>query len=244
MTTATASSLSPRTTINILLEGNCIHDNGNSGSLFEHNVYVEAIGVTYQYNHFGPPLPGAGGNNDFVHYGGDTGSAQKLRKGTPNFYNNLVSDRTDNTRLFRLSRNDESCDARNNIAYVTAAGANLQLLDNYGHLTLTQNWFKTGYTPFVVNRPKGTITDNGTVTGSSPGFVSEAGQDCHLISGSQAIDAGAALNPAVLPTHNVVREYVKHQSSVARAVYGTWTSGPTSSDHGAGRESLAGLTSS
>jgi len=161
------------------------------------------------------------GNNDFVHYGGDTGSAQKFRKGTLYFYNNtVVSDRTDNTRLFRLSTNDESCDARNNIAYVTAAGANLQLLDNYGRLTLTQNWFKTGYTPFVVNRPKGTITDNGTVTGSSPGFVSEAGQDYHLTSGSQAVNAGAALNPAVLPTHNVVREYVKHQSSVARAVNG------------------------
>jgi hypothetical protein len=264
---------------NILLEGNYIHDNGNSGSLFEHNIYVEAIGVTYQYNHFGPPLPGAGGNNikdrsaglvvrynwieganrqldlvnaedssivradpsyrfthvygnviiehpnsgnnDFVHYGGDTGSAQKFRKGTLYFYNNtVVSDRTDNTRLFRLSTNDESCDARNNIAYVTAAGANLQLLDNFGSLTLTQNWFKTGYTPFVVNHPKGTITNNGTVTGSSPGFVSEAGQDYHLTSGSQAVNAGAALNPAVLPTHNVVREYVKHQSSVARAVNG------------------------
>jgi len=161
------------------------------------------------------------GNNDFVHYGGDTGSAQKFRKGTLYFYNNtVVSDRTDNTRLFRLSTNDESCDARNNIAYVTAAGANLQLLDNFGRLTLTQNWFKTGYTPFVVNHPKGTITNNGTVTGSSPGFVSEAGQDYHLTSGSQAVNAGAALNPAVLPTHNVVREYVKHQSSVARAVNG------------------------
>jgi len=161
------------------------------------------------------------GNNDFVHYGGDTGSAQKFRKGTLYFYNNtVVSDRTDNTRLFRLSTNDESCDARNNIAYVTAAGANLQLLDNFGSLTLTQNWFKTGYTPFVVNHPKGTITNNGTVTGSSPGFVSEAGQDYHLTSGSQAVNAGAALNPAVLPTHNVVREYVKHQSSVARAVNG------------------------
>jgi hypothetical protein len=266
-------------TRNVLLEGNYIHDNGNVGSLFEHNVYVEAIGVTYQYNHFGPPLPGAGGNNikdrsaglvvrynwieganrqldlvnaedssivradpgyrfthvygnvviehpnsgnnDIVFYGGDTGSAQKFRKGTLYFYNNtVVSDRADNTRLFRMATNDESTDARNNIAYVTAAGSNLQLLDNYGRLTLTQNWFKTGWTPFVVNRPKGSITDNGTVTGSSPAFVSEAGQDYHLTSGSQAVNTGAALNPAVLPTHNVVREYVKHQSSVPRAVNG------------------------
>ena len=267
-------------TRNILLEGNSIHDNGNVGSNFEHNVYVEAIGVVYQYNHFGPPLPGAGGNNikdrsaglvvrynwiegsnrqldlvnaedsaivrahpgyrathvygnvviehpnsgnnDFVHYGGDTGSAQKFRKGTLYFYNNtVISDRTDATRLFRLSTNDESCDARNNVAYVTAAGSNLQVLDNYGRLTLANNWFKTGWTPFVVNRPKGTITNNGTVTGTSPGFANFAAQDFHLAAGSPAIDAGTALNPAVLPANDVVREYVKHQSSVARAVHGT-----------------------
>jgi hypothetical protein len=160
-------------------------------------------------------------NNDICFYGGDGGSAQKFRKGTLYFYNNtVVSDRTDNTRLFRCATNDESIDARNNIAYVTAAGANLQVLDNYGRLTLTQNWFKTGWTPFVASRPKGTITDNGTVTGASPGFVSEAGQDYHLAAGSAAIDAGTTLNPAVLPDNNVVREYVKHLSSVARAVHG------------------------
>src|SRR6185503_87912 len=154
-------------------------------------------------------------------YGGDGGSAQKFRKGTLYFYNNtIVSDRTDATRLFRMATNDEAIDARNNIAYVTAAGANLQLLDNFGRLTLTQNWFKTGYTPFVVNRPKGTITDNGTMTGSSPGFVSEAGQDYHLTMSSPAIDDGAPLNPAVLPANDVVREYVKHLSSVARTVTG------------------------
>jgi hypothetical protein len=264
---------------NILVEGNSIHDNGNVGSIYEHNVYVEAIGITFQYNHLGQLLPGAGGNNlkdrsaglvvrynwiehsnrqlDLVHaedsalvradpryrathvygnviiehpnsgnndicfYGGDGGSAQKFRKGTLYFYNNtIVSDRTDNTRLFRAATNDENIDARNNIAYVTAAGANLQVLDNYGRLTLTQNWFKTGWTTFVNAHPKGSITNNGTVTGSSPGFVSEAGQDYHLAAGSPAIDAGTTLNPAVLPDNNVVREYVKHLSSVARAVHG------------------------
>jgi len=264
---------------NILVEGNYIYDNGNDGSIFEHNNYTESLGITFQYNHFGPLRAGAGGNNlkdrsaglvvrynwieggnrqlDLVHaedssilrsdpsyrttfvygnvviehpnsgnndivlYGGDGGGANKFRKGTLYFYNNtFVSDRTDRTRLFRLSTNDESCDARNNIAYVTAGGANLVVLDNTGRLTLTQNWFKTGWTPFQVNRPKGTITDNGTLTGAAPGFVSEAGQDYHLASGSAAIDSGASLNIAVLPTHDVVREYVKHQASVARAVHG------------------------
>ncbi|PYQ18090.1 MAG: hypothetical protein DMF81_25995, partial [Acidobacteria bacterium] len=115
---------------------------------------------------------------------------------------------------------DEACDARNNIAYVTASGDNLVVLDNYGRLTITKNWFKTGWTRSSVKSPKGTITDNGTVTGSSPGFVSEGGQDYHLASGSQCIDAGTTLDPAVLPANDVVREYVKHQTSVARAVHG------------------------
>jgi hypothetical protein len=264
---------------NVLVEGNYIYDNGNDGSIFEHNNYTESLGITFQYNHFGPLRAGAGGNNlkdrsaglvvrynwieggnrqlDLVHaedssilradpcyrttfvygnviiehpnsgnndivlYGGDGGGANKFRKGTLYFYNNtFVSDRTDRTRLFRMSTNDESCDARNNIAYVTASGDNLVVLDNTGRLTLTKNWFKTGWTPFQVNRPKGIITDNGTLVGSAPGFVSEAGQDYHLASGSPAIDSGASLHIAVLPTHDVVREYVKHQASVARAVHG------------------------
>lgn len=47
----------------IAIEGNYIHSNGNSGSLFEHNTYSAAIGMVYQYNRFGPLLPGASGNN-------------------------------------------------------------------------------------------------------------------------------------------------------------------------------------
>ena len=49
--------------------------------------------------------------------------------------------------------------------------------------------------------------------------MNEAGQDYHLTAGSQAVDAGTILNPVVLPDNNVVREYVKHLSSVPRAVH-------------------------
>ena len=103
---------------------------------------------------------------------------------------------------------------------MTAAGSTLKVLDSFGVHTLTQNWFKTGWSPFNVAHPKGSITNNGTVTGTAPGFVSEAGQDYHLASGSSCINAGTTLNPAVLPDNNVIREYLKHQSSVARAVNG------------------------
>jgi hypothetical protein len=159
------------------------------------------------------------GNNDTVLYGGDTGAANKYRKKTLYFYNNtFISYRTDAVRLFRMSTNDQSIDARNNIAYVTAAASNLQLLDNYGRLTLTNNWFKAGYTKFTVGHAKGSITfvDNVESMTGSPGFVNLATEDLHLASGSGCIDAG------VLPTPTPVdMEYVKHQSSTIRAVTGT-----------------------
>jgi hypothetical protein len=63
----------------------------------------------------------------------------------------------------------------------------------------------------------GTVNDNNTsVTGSAPGFVNEAGQDYRLVVGSACVNAGVALNAAVLPAHDVVRQYAKHQSSTVR----------------------------
>ncbi len=48
-------------TRNLLIERNHIHGNGQPGSYLEHGVYIQAIGVTYQYNRFGPNAPGAEG---------------------------------------------------------------------------------------------------------------------------------------------------------------------------------------
>jgi hypothetical protein len=50
-------------TQDILIEGNYIYDNGNVGSMYEHNNYSEALGITFQYNRFGPTKTGADGNN-------------------------------------------------------------------------------------------------------------------------------------------------------------------------------------
>jgi hypothetical protein len=50
-------------TEDILVEGNWIYDNGIEGSIYEHNTYTAAIGITYQYNRFGPLRGTAGGNN-------------------------------------------------------------------------------------------------------------------------------------------------------------------------------------
>ncbi len=57
------SSAEPNLSRDILIEGNYIYDNGNANSLFEHNTYTEALGITYQFNRFGPLRSGALGNN-------------------------------------------------------------------------------------------------------------------------------------------------------------------------------------
>ncbi len=279
-------------TQDILVEGNYIHDNGNSGSAFEHNSYTAAVGITFQYNRYGPLCTGCGGNglkdrsigtvvrynwiesgnrqldlvdaeddpslivdpayrttyvygnvliepdgagnSQIVHYGGDSGDTDIYRKGTLHFYENtVVSTRSGNTTLLRLSTNDESADVRNNVVYVTATGNRLAMLDGAGQLALRANWFKTGWVSSHSGLTGTITTPVPNVTGSSPGFVNEAGQDFHLTSGSACRDAGTSLNAGVLPTHAVVREYEKHQASTARPVDGTLDIGAYEFDSGA-----------
>jgi hypothetical protein len=260
---------------NLLVEGNYIYDNGNVGSIFEHNNYTAAIGITFQYNRFGPLRAGCSGNNlkdrsaglvvrynwieggnrqldlvdgedsslirndpryretfvygnvliepdaagnrQIAHYGGDSGTTSSYRKGLLYFFNNtIVSTRTDRTTLLRLSTNEETCDFRNNIAYVTAAGNTLSLVDDTGVLNLTHNYFKPGFVNSF-SAMTGTVNNDGTsVVGSSPGFVNEAGQDYSLASASLCVNAGTFLHPNAAASNNVTRQYVKHQSGQDR----------------------------
>ncbi len=261
-------------TRDIVIERSSIHSNGIDGSAFQHNTYTAAIGITYQFNQFGPLRAGADGNNlkdrsaglvvrtnwieggnrqldlvesgsgvvigdpsyretfvygnvliepdgagnsQIVHYGGDGGDPADYRKGTLHFYNNtVVSTRSGNTTLLRLSTNDEAADVRNNILYVTASGSRLAMLNEAGALTLRHNWTKPGWVP-THGTLTGSIDDDGSgVTGEAPGFVDEAGQDYRLAAGSGAIDQGTDWHPDVLPEHPVVRQYVRHLGDEAR----------------------------
>lgn len=271
---ASSDSLASR---NIVVEGNYIYDNGIESSIFHHNIYTAAIGITFQYNRLGPLRlncpgnnlkdrsaglvvqynwieggnrqldlvdgedsslirndpnyretfvygniliePAGAGNRQIAHYGGDSGATANYRKGWLYFYNNtLVSTRTDRTTIFRLSTNEEQCDFRNNIVYVTAAGNTVSLLDETGQLYLSRNWFKPGrVTSFSIFT--GLVSDDGSsVTGTAPGFVSEAAQDYALASGSTCINAGSVLHVNVFPENNLVSQYVKHQSGQTRPV--------------------------
>ena len=48
---------------NILIEGNQVYGNGVVGDYLEHNLYIQALGVTVQYNYFGDNREGAEGGN-------------------------------------------------------------------------------------------------------------------------------------------------------------------------------------
>ncbi len=261
---------------NILVEGCSIVDNGIANSIYQHNNYTAAIGITFQYNYFGPPRAGCPGNNlkdrsaglvvrynwieggnrqldlvdaedsvvirndasyrstyvygnvlveteaagnrQITHYGGDSGATATYRKGTLYFYNNtMVSYRTDRTTLFRLSTNDERCDARNNVFLAASAGGNtVSLVDADGQLTLRNNWLKPGWVA-TFGTLTGSIDDNGSsVTGTAPGFANQAAQDFRLATGSACVNAGTSLLAAVLPSNDLARQYVKHRSSEPR----------------------------
>lgn len=163
--------------------------------------------------------PNGAGNSQIIHYGGDNGTTSTYRKGTLYLYNNtIVSTRTGNTTLIRLSTNSETCDCRNNVIYVSAAGSFLGLIDDTGVLNFRNNWLKTGFvSSHSGGSMQGTVNNlGGNVVGSSPGFLNEAAQDFSLAAGSTCINAGTALAAAVLPTHDVTRHYVKHQQGQAR----------------------------
>lgn len=272
-----ASSSATVLSRNIMIEGCYIHSNGIANSIYHHNVYTEAQGITFQHNRLGPLRagclgnnlkdrsaglvvrynwieggnrqldlvdgegstiitndpryretfvygnlliePDADGNRQIVHYGGDSGSTAIYRKGTLYFYENtIVSKRTDRTTLFRLSTNEERCDARNNIFYTVAAGNTLSLLDNTGMLQLSHNWFKPGWVVSFNVPPAGSAINDGTsILGTTPGFVNETGQDYRLAIGSGCINTGGMLSPAMLLANDVTRQYRKHQSSEVRA---------------------------
>ncbi|MBF0231660.1 MAG: polysaccharide-degrading enzyme, partial [Desulfamplus sp.] len=259
----------------ILIEGNYIYDNGIENSIYEHNTYTAAIGITYQYNFMGGLRSGAGGNNlkdrsaglvirynwiengnrqldlvdaedtdvlvnhptytktyvygnvlkeadgegnsQMVHYGGDSGNEAIYRKGTLYFYNNtLISTRSGNTTMLRLSSNDEFADVHNNIVYLTAPGNQLALLSNKGQINIRHNWFKTEWR-VSHDTFSGTITNDGSnIEGNIPGFVDFSQDDYHLNNSSQAKDAGIALHADLLTNHPLEYQYKYHRQGENR----------------------------
>lgn len=164
--------------------------------------------------------PDGAGNSQILHYGGDSGATERYRKGTLYLHNNtIVSTRTGNTTLARLSTMEETCDARNNIVYTTASGSFLAMLsESGGVLHLRQNWLKTDWVLCHGSTP-GIVHDHGTIEGTEPGFVDLGTQDFALIESSPCVDAGAELDPEIAALHTPVFEYVRHALARPRPVH-------------------------
>jgi hypothetical protein len=157
------------------------------------------------------------GNSQIIHYGGDSGATGGYRKGTLHFFHNtMVSTRSGNTTLVRLSTDDEHADVRDNILFTTASGSHLAMLVTAGVLELRDNWLRESW----VNShsgPGGTVIDHGTnITGADPGFADFASHDFSPATGSSCVDRGGALHPTVLPDHLPTWQYVRHRRSTLR----------------------------
>jgi hypothetical protein len=252
---------------NVRVERCHIYDNGNPGSISEHNAYTECNGIVFEGNHFGPLRSGclgnnlkdrsAGlvvsynwieggnrqldlvdatgnpalnaspayrntyvygnifierdgdGNNQIVHYGGDSGKTGGYRKGVLHFYNNtVVSTRDKAIALFRLSTEAETVDCQGNILHATSKGKNLTLMCKVGLLKMGKNWLTQGWVPSVDNFTGKIETIAPSEEGVDPGFVSLADQDFTLAPNSPCVGAAPELPAGLRP---VLCRYIRHQ---------------------------------
>ncbi|MFC5457098.1 polysaccharide-degrading enzyme [Prosthecobacter fluviatilis] len=251
----------------VIVERCHFYDNGNPGSVTEHNAYTECDGLVFEGCHFGPLRAGCSGNNlkdrsaglvvrycwieggnrqldlvdatgnpalnaspayrqthvhgnvlieregdgnnQFVHYGGDSGSTPGYRKGTLHFYHNtVVSTSLHAVVLFRLSSPEETVECHGNILHTTASGKRLSLMSTQGLLRLGKNWLTQGWVPSVDDFSGKIETLAPSLVGTAPGFVSLQDQDFSLAPGSPCLGAASELPAGLTP---MLRRYVRHQ---------------------------------
>jgi hypothetical protein len=163
--------------------------------------------------------PDGAGNSQVLHYGGDGDDQGRYRKGTLYFYQNtVVSTRSGNTTLFRLSTAEESAVVLNNAFSVTANASRLAIFAGEGTIDLGSNWLPSGWVESH-DDVTGRIDARDNVEGAEPGFSDAARQDFTPRDGSPLLDAGAAL-PAAARDQSAGSQYVKHQAYEPRPTSG------------------------
>lgn len=160
--------------------------------------------------------PDGAGNSQIVHFGGDSGTTSIYRNTLYLWNNTVVSTRSGNTTILRLSTNGQTAYLWNNILYVTAAGNRLALLDSAGTLFYGGNLFKLGLSNSHSGLT-GSITDaGGNLTAASPGFINELQQDFSLPASSPARNSAVPLPGNLASVYPLDRQYLKQQNSTAR----------------------------
>ena len=142
-------------------------------------------------------------NNQFVHYGGDSGATDQYRKGTLKLWHNTIVSKRPKATVLRLSTGEETADLRGNILYTVNGGAHLGLLDDMGRVTLDTNWIRRGWRRSFGSEA-GIITEKNTLLGMHPGFVDLAGRDLRLAEGSDCVDVGTPLDDLPYPADDAL----------------------------------------
>ncbi|RLD73081.1 MAG: hypothetical protein DRJ10_18265, partial [Bacteroidetes bacterium] len=165
--------------------------------------------------------PEDAGNSQMVHYGGDSGTEVDYRKGDLYFYNNtVISTRTGNTTLIRLSTNDETAHVFNNVIYTIASGDRFAMISGNGTFNMHHNWLKPDWKDCHCT-PDGIVDDQGdNLTGSDPLFMDFNNQNFYLQNNSPLIDQATNIPTELLPDHDIKYIYLKHQNSDTRALSG------------------------
>ncbi len=166
--------------------------------------------------------PNGDGNSQIVHYGGDSGINSIYRKGDLYFYNNtVISYRTGNTTLVRLSSMDETAHIFNNVIYTVANGNRFAIIDGTGIANLNNNWLKSDWQDCHCN-PSGSVNDLGNnISGTDPLFEDFMNQNYSPTQNSELVDHGDALPSILLPSYNIIHQYIRHQDFSNRVLSGT-----------------------
>jgi len=181
---------------------------------YQHIISDPAYQKTFVYGNILIEPDGAG-NSQICHYGGDDyDNVQNFRKGWLCFYHNtVVSARTGNTTLLRLSSDDEAADVRNNVIYVTAQGSRLALVDSAGKtIDIRNKWLKPGWVKSHSD-PDASVHDSGAnIIGEEPGFVNYAERNFRLLVTSPCKSGATMPAQECIAEHLPVLEYVKHRT--------------------------------
>jgi hypothetical protein len=159
------------------------------------------------------------GNNQIVHYGGDSGDTTKYRNGTLYFYNNtVISYRAGWTTLFRLSNDGENVECFNNIIYTPLSSNGLALLlDNGGIVNVNNNFLSQGW----VNSHTTTdanISENNNIEDTDPLFKDTTNFNFELSENSPCINAGRNPDDVVPSIYYPLFEYSPDSSFQKRTI--------------------------
>jgi hypothetical protein len=161
--------------------------------------------------------PDGAGNSQILHYGGDGDGY--YRKGHLYFYHNsVISTRSGNTTLVRMSTNEEHATIINNILYGSAGGSRFAVTSGRGQILLKNNWLPENWRPTHESGldAGASLEVVANVEGVEPGFRDPGSQDYGLnATAADCLDAAAEL-PAAVQAFPVDDQYAKHTGGESR----------------------------